>query len=69
MNGHYIIEYNRASAMVYAVFYAESSLSGYPLLPRDREGRKAHEPLIGYYGGSGVDSVEAGSRQRLSYKL
>ncbi len=55
--------------MVYAVFYAESSLSGYPLLPRDREGRKAHEPLIGYYGGSGVDSVEAGSRQRLSYKL
>ena len=60
--GFYIIEYNRETAMVYGVFYAEAEITGYPGgLPREDKGqRRTHSPMLGYYGGSAVKRPEIG---------
>lgn len=55
LSGTFYVEYNAAAGMVYSVFYSADDFFYSAALPRDSAGRKAHDPIVGYYGGSGLD--------------
>lgn len=62
----YIVEFNYQTGAVYAVWYSDedefdTDLTTYNgTTPRKLEDRRKHSPLIGYYGGSGVDYTKVG---------
>lgn len=63
-NGRYIVEYNRASGAVYAVWYSDEKEfiedAGFAHKPREFDDRLKGDYPIGYYGGSGVDYALVG---------
>lgn len=54
-DGTFYIEYNARTGMVYGVFYSDEPFAYSSGLPRDEDGRKDSNPMLGYYGGSGVN--------------
>ncbi len=56
---HYVVEYNCKTGAVYAVWYSNKDFT-YTGEPRDYDKRLKESPLIGYYGGSGVDYAAVG---------
>ena len=61
----YVVEYNCKTGAVYAVWYSdkknfEDNSDAYTGEPREYDERLKNNPLIGYYGGSGVDYALVG---------
>lgn len=50
----YVIEFNPENGSVYAVFYSNEAFAYQSDLPRDRVGRRTHNPMLGYYGGGSI---------------
>lgn len=57
--GQYVIEYDRAAAAVYGVFYAEKPFDYDADTPRGAQARRAAR--LGYYGGAVADQTAAGA--------
>lgn len=62
LNGHYIIEYNISTAMIYGVFYGEVPFEKEYYNKETFNRCKSYRSLIplGYYGGNGIDPSEVG---------
>ncbi len=56
---HYVLEYNCKTGAVYAVWYSDKEYT-YTGKPRKYDERLKNKPLIGYYGGSGVNYALVG---------
>ncbi len=70
--GYYVIEYDKETAMVYGVFYAEEPFSDGTYqtahgLRLDREARGKLRPMTGYYGGSHVDREALGQTEEFNF--
>lgn len=58
---HYVVEYNCVTGAVYAVWYSDKTFTyDSAVLPRDYDDRLKKSPLVGYYGGSGVEYALVG---------
>jgi type II secretory pathway pseudopilin PulG len=56
VGGYFVVEFSKSTGSVYAVFYSEQSFAyDSAATPREREARKANDPMLGYYGGVALE--------------